>query len=89
MLFYTIARQKVALNGLYNTDNNMGEPMCPPILLSGLVMLSEGLAKNYKIIILGGISPPPFTSSSISSSRAFFFFSSFFSIIVDVFISCS
>ena len=46
MLFYTIARQKVALNGLYNTDNNMGEPMCPPILLSGLVMLSEGLAKN-------------------------------------------
>ena len=46
MLFYTIARQKVTLNGLYNTDNNMGEPMCPPILLSGLVMLSEGLAMN-------------------------------------------
>lgn len=48
MLFYTIARQKVALNGLYNTDNNMGEPMCPPILLSGLVMLSKGLAMNYQ-----------------------------------------
>ena len=48
MLFYTIARQKVALNGLYNTDNNMGEPMCPPILLSGLVMLSNGLAMNYQ-----------------------------------------
>ena len=46
MLFYTIAGQKVALNGLYNTDNRMGEPMCPPILLSGLVMLSEGLAMN-------------------------------------------
>lgn len=46
MLFYTIARQKVALNGLYNTDNNMGGPMCPPILLSGLVMLTEGLAMN-------------------------------------------
>ena len=51
MLFYTIARQKVALNGLYNTDNNMGEPMCPPILLSGLVMLSEGLAKNLELNI--------------------------------------
>lgn len=48
MLFYTIARQKVALNGLYNTDNSMGEPMCPPILLSGLVMLSNGLAMNYQ-----------------------------------------
>ena len=47
MLFYTIARQKVALNGLYNTDNNMGEPMCPPILLSELFMLSRRLAKNY------------------------------------------
>ena len=55
MLFYTIAGQKVTLNGLYNTDNNMGEPMCPPILLSGLFMLSERLAKNYlgNIIILG------------------------------------
>ena len=51
MLFYTIAGQKVALNGLYNTDNNMGEPMCPPILLSGLVMLSEGLAKNLELNI--------------------------------------
>ena len=46
MLFYTIAGQKVTLNGLYNTDNNMGGPMCPPILLSGLVMLTEGLAMN-------------------------------------------
>ena len=83
MLFYTIAGQKVALNGLYNTDNSMGEPMRPPILLSGLVMLSEGLAMNYhqRGVLLG---PPPFTSSSISSSRAFFFFSSFFSIIAIV-----
>ena len=48
MLFYTIARQKVALNGLYNTDNNMGEPMCPPILLSCLVMLSEWLSMNQR-----------------------------------------
>ena len=53
MLFYTIAGQKVALNGLYNTDNNVGEPMCPPILLSGLVMLSEGLAKNLERNISG------------------------------------
>ena len=42
MLFYTIARQKVALNGLYNTDNNMGGHIGPP-LHSGLVMLSRGL----------------------------------------------
>ena len=46
MLFYTIAGQKVALNGLYNTDNNMGEPMCPPILLSGLFMLSREVGKE-------------------------------------------
>ena len=26
----------------------LGEPMCPPILLSGLVMLSEALAMNYQ-----------------------------------------
>ena len=46
MLFYTIAGQKVALNGLYNFDNSMGEPMCPPFFFFFLVMLSEGLAKN-------------------------------------------
>ena len=48
MLFYTIAGQKVALNGLYNTDNSMGEPMCPPILLSELFMLSREVGKELK-----------------------------------------
>ena len=49
MLFYTIARQKVALNGLYNTDNSMGEPMCPPILLSELFMLSREVGKELEM----------------------------------------
>ncbi len=49
MLFYTIAGQKVALNGLYNTDNSMGKPMCPPILLSELFMLSREVGKELKM----------------------------------------
>lgn len=53
MLFYTIAGQKVALNGLYTTDNNMGGPMCPPILLSGLVMLSRGVGNELNKIFSG------------------------------------
>ena len=88
MLFYTIARQKVALNGLYNTDNNMGGPMCPPILLSELFMLSREVGKELKTNYYGRYFTTTihFVEHFLLESLLFLFFFLFHNSIV--FISC-